>query len=390
MPRQFQGRAFRAERRPRHSGRFASRVARRRLGAAADCRRRRGYIGRPARRIRNGGRKGSERVTQTVSGPLGESVRADWGLLDNGQTAVVELAQAAGLPLVPPDKRDPKTTTTFGVGQLLLSALQTPTVRRVIIGLGGSATNDGGAGLLSALGVRFLDANGGDLPPGGAALARLARVDESGLLFDEADINRRGVQIRIACDVNNPLLGPRGASAIFGPQKGATLEDVAVLDAALAHFAHVWNKPHDTPGMGAAGGCAFGLLSLFPQAQLVPGIDLVLDAAHFDAHLQNADLVLTGEGKLDAQTLGGKAVAGVARRVRKQTAGRVPVAALVGALGGDVSAQALARAGIAAALPLSIGPETLGDALPRTGERLADAAERAARWMRLLGTIKPL
>ncbi len=190
--------------------------------------------------------------------------------------------------------------------------------------------------------------------------------------------------------MDNPLLGPRGASAIFGPQKGATPEDVAVLDAALAHFASVWDKPHDTLGMGAAGGCAFGLLSLFPQARLVPGIDLVLDAAHFDAHLQTADLVLTGEGKLDAQTLGGKAIAGVARRVREQTGGRIPVAALVGALGNDVSAEALAQAGIAAVLPLSIGPETLTDALPRTRERLADAAERAARWMGVLGTIKPL
>lgn len=331
-----------------------------------------------------GGEKAEWR-RETVRGPLGEAVRAAWGWLPETQTAVVELAQAAGLSLVPDGRRDPKITTTFGVGQLLLSALREPNVRRVVVGLGGSATNDGGAGLLCALGVRFLDDAGRDLPPGGAALAHLVRVDTSGLVFERAD----GVQILIACDVENPLTGPNGASAVFGPQKGATPDDVALLDNALARFARVWEKPHDLPGMGAAGGTAFGLLSLFPHAQLKPGIGLVLDATGFNAHLVGANLVLTGEGKMDAQTLGGKAVAGIARRVHEQTKGRVPVAALVGAVGRDVSAQSLHDAGIAAVMPLSIGPETLADALPRTAERLADAAERSARWILLGGSLPP-
>lgn len=329
-----------------------------------------------------GGAKAQRRY-ETVFGPAGQPVEAAWGWLPNTQTAVVELAQAAGLSLVTANRRDPKITTTNGVGQLLLSALREPNVRRVIIGLGGSTTNDGGAGLLSALGVCFLDAEGQTLPPGGAALARLARVDTSRLGFELAALSARPVEILIACDVTNPLTGPNGASAIFGPQKGATDEDIVTLDAALGHFARTWNKPHDLPGMGAAGGTAFGLLALFPFAQLRPGIDLVLDATGFNDHLHGASLVLTGEGKMDAQTLGGKAVAGIARRVQEQTGGTVPVAALVGALGQDVSAQSLVRAGISAVMPLSIGPETLADAIPRTAERLADAAERTARWMRI-------
>ena len=323
---------------------------------------------------------GGTRITQTVSGPLGTVVDAAWGLLDEGTTAVVELAQAAGLGLVPPDLRDPKTTTTTGVGQLLLSALQTPGVRRIIIGLGGSATNDGGAGLLAALGVRFLDGSGKDLPVGGAALLHLARIDETLLNFATALLQ---TEILLACDVTNPLLGENGASAVFGPQKGATPDEVALLNSALAHFAHTWNKPHDAPGMGAAGGCAWGILSLFPRARLRSGIDLVLDAVHFDNHLIGADLVITGEGQINAQTLSGKAVHGVARRTRTQSGGRVPVAALVGAIGDDISPAALLRAGIDAVMPLSCGPETLEAALKNTAMRLSDAAERAARWIQL-------
>ena len=319
-----------------------------------------------------------KRVRQSVDGPLGEAVDADFGLLDGGKCAVIELAQAAGLTLLSPPKRDPQITTTFGVGQLLLSALQTATVEKVILCLGGSATNDGGAGLLSALGVRFLDGNGKDLASGGAALLHLARVDETRLNFTP----NPQTEILIACDVQNPLLGETGASAVFGPQKGATPRDVTLLNSALAQLAHVWNKPHDVPGMGAAGGCAFGLMALFEQARLRSGIDLVLDAVGFDAHVQTADLVLTGEGRLDAQTLGGKAVTGVARRTRTQTGGRVPVAALVGEVGGSVS-PALLRAGLAAVMPLPLGPETLEEAVLHAAPRLSDAAERAARWMSL-------
>ena len=302
-----------------------------------------------------------ERFLETVTGPLGDPVEAAWGLLPDG-TAVIELAQAAGLHLVPPEKRDPKKTTTFGVGELIAAALARPDVRGLIVALGGSATNDGGAGILRALGAIT------PLPPitGGVAGSPLLGL---------------GVTIQIACDVDNPLTGPNGASAVFGPQKGATPRDVKILDDALKNFAKVLGQP-ERPGDGAAGGAAYGLRWLFPNATFVSGVDLVLDAIDFDRHLVGADLVLTGEGRLDAQTLGGKAVAGVARRAQAKG---VPVAALVGSLGADVTGAALAEAGIRAALPLAPGPCTLAESIENAPRWLADAAERAARW-----TVLPL
>ena len=283
-----------------------------------------------------------ERHTRRVIGPLGERVEACWGLLPDG-TAVVELAQAAGLSLVPQDKRDPKATTTYGVGELLREASRSS--KRLIIGLGGSATNDGGAGILEAFGYQ----------------------------------PQPGYDVRIACDVDNPLTGPRGASAVFGPQKGATQGDIAVLDARLVAFAQRLGL-QEQPGDGAAGGAAYGLRWLFPGARLVPGIDLVLDAVGFEAHLVGASLVLTGEGRLDSQTLGGKAIAGIARRA---AAKGVPVAALVGSLGSDMTGSALAAAGIAAVLPLAPGPCTLAESIANTALWLADTTERAARWLRV-------
>ena len=308
---------------------------------------------------------GGERFTETVTGPLGEPVQAAWGLLPDaapggGVIAVIELAQAAGLHLVPPEKRDPKRATTYGVGQLIARALECPKTHGLIVALGGSATSDGGAGIIRALGVTT------PLPP------ITGRVTGSPLLG-------LGVIVRIACDVDNPLTGPRGASAVFGPQKGATPRDVEFLDATLKNFARVLGQP-EQPGDGAAGGAAYGLRWLFPQAMLVPGIDLVLDAIGFDQHLEGADLVLTGEGRLDAQTLGGKAVAGVARRAKAKG---IPVAALVGSLGADVTGAALAEAGICAVLPLAPGPCTLAESMENTPRWLEGAAERAARWTRL-------
>ncbi|MBB6052376.1 glycerate kinase family protein [Armatimonas rosea] len=285
---------------------------------------------------------GGQRLTETVTGPLGEPVSAAWGLLPDG-TAVVELAQAASLSLVPLERRDPKHTTTYGVGELLLRA--TRRSQKLLITLGGSATNDGGAGVLEAFGHR----------------------------------QQPGHSVRIACDVDNPLTGPRGASAVFGPQKGATPDDIPLLDARLAALRDRLALP-EQPGDGAAGGAAYGLRWLFPGAQLVPGIELVLDAIGFDQHLAGADLVLTGEGRLDSQTLGGKAIAGVARRAR---AANVPVLALVGSLGNDIRGTQLADAGITAALPLAPGPCTLAESLANTAPWLADAAERAARLTRL-------
>ena len=326
---------------------------------------------------------GGTTIAQDVTGPLSEPVSARWGLLGDGETAVIELAEAAGLTQVPPERRDPKITTTQGIGEFLLAASRNPQVQRVIVGLGGSATNDGGAGLLTALGVAFHDASGDPLPAGGASLANLARVETRSLRLDPAT-----VELLIACDVDNPLTGPRGASAIFGPQKGATPGDVSLLDAALAHYAAMLpnGQPFaDVPGAGAAGGTAFGLLWLFQNATLRPGIDLVLDAIGFDTHLRGADLVLTGEGRLDGQTLGGKALAGIARRAK---AAGVPVGALVGGLSPDMDQNTLAEtAGIHAALPIVPGPCTLEDAFAHAADWLTDAAERALRWRLLLAKV---
>ena len=285
---------------------------------------------------------GGERITEQVTGPLGDTINANWGVLPDG-TAVIELAQAAGLSLVPESLRDPKVTTTRGVGELLRHAVRR--TDKLIITLGGSATNDGGAGILKVFGYQ----------------------------------QQLGYDVRIACDVDNPLTGPRGASAVFGPQKGATPQEVAVLDARLTQFAATLGQPEE-PGDGAAGGAAYGLRWLFPGAVLVPGIELVLDAVDFDRHLQGATLVLTGEGRLDSQTLGGKAIAGVARRA---SAKGVPVAALVGSVGADVSGATLAAAGIGAVLSLAPGPCTLQESIEKTPLWLADAAERAARWLKL-------
>jgi glycerate kinase len=281
---------------------------------------------------------GGERFIETVTGPLGEPVEAGWGLLPDG-VAVIELAQAAGLSLVPPEKRDPKRTTTYGVGELIKAALRR--TDRLIVTLGGSATNDGGAGIIKALG----------------------------------ESRRSDIDVRIAVDVDNPLTGPRGASAIFGPQKGATPFDVRVLDAALANFARERGLP-EQPGDGAAGGAAYGLRWLFSDAKLIPGIELVLDAIDFERHLEGADLVLTGEGRLDSQTLGGKVIAGVARRGRAKG---VPLVALVGSIGADVSGAALERVGIAATFSLAPGPCTLEESMASTADWLADGAERIAR-----------
>ena len=324
---------------------------------------------------------GGIRIPCTVSGPLGEPVSASFTLLGDGETAVVELAQSAGLSLIAPENRDPTITTTFGVGELLLAASRHKAVRHLIVTLGGSATNDGGAGLLSALGVRFLDGDGELLPHGGAALSALATIGTSVLLLDPAAID-----LKIACDVDNPLTGPRGASAVFGPQKGATPDDVALLDGALAHYATILEETTgrrvaEIPGAGAAGGTAAGLLWLFPQAELIPGVELVLDALRFDQHLNGADLVLTGEGRLDSQTLGGKAIAGVTRQAK---AAGVPVGAIVGGLTGDVTGAQLARElNLDAVMALPPRPCTLEEAVANAPQWLADAAERAARWLKL-------
>ncbi|HLO65705.1 MAG TPA: glycerate kinase [Holophaga sp.] len=314
--------------------------------------------------------------TDSVTGPLGEPVEAGWGVLGDGATAVIEMAAASGLPLVPRDRRDPRVTTTRGTGELLRLALDRG-LRRFVVGIGGSATNDGGTGFARALGARFLDRDGRDLPEGGGALASLDRIDLSGL-----DPRLAEASILVACDVDNPLCGPRGASAVYGPQKGATPEMVEALDGALSVLARV--AARDTgrdvalrPGAGAAGGLGAGLM-WFTPASLRPGVEIVLEATGFEALVRDAALVITGEGRTDAQTAMGKAPVGVAAVAR---AHGVPVVCLSGGLG-DGAGEVLAK-GIGALASIVPGPMALEDCVAQGGSLLEAAAERVCRLIRI-------
>ena len=323
---------------------------------------------------------GGERREQRVPGPLGDPVTAHWGLLADG-SAVIEVAAASGLHLLEPARRDVCRASSRGSGEVLRAALDAG-ARRIILGLGGSATNDGGAGLLQALGVTLLDAQGRELAPGGAALADLARVDSSGL-----DPRLQQVEILVAADVDNPLCGPRGASAIFGPQKGASPYDVDLLDAALGHFAsctaHALGKDwQQEPGVGAAGGLGFALKA-YLGASFCPGIQLVAQIAGLAEAVTGADLVITGEGRLDSQTLHGKTPAGVAEIA--QQAG-VPVLAIAGSLGDGY--QALYDVGIDAAFSLVPGPVSLQQAMDNAAAELeARACDLARLWRIASGAV---
>ncbi|SCM73196.1 glycerate kinase [Desulfovibrio sp. 86] len=310
----------------------------------------------------------------TVSGPLGTPVVAQWGLINNGATAVIEMAAASGLMLLAAEEKNPLLASTFGVGQLVLAALDAG-VSAIVIGIGGSATNDGGSGFARALGARFLDASGKELPEGGAALQELARIDGSAL-----DPRLASVDIMVACDVTNPLCGPTGASAVFGPQKGATPAMVQQLDAALAHYADLAEKSfgksvRDIPGAGAAGGLGAGLL-LFTNARLRSGIDIVLQVIGLEKKLEGASLVFTGEGNTDFQTTHGKAPVGVAKLA---AARNIPVICLSGGL--DNGYEAIYAQGIDAAAGCPAGPASLEDCIAK-GETLVEAA--AERTCRLL------
>ena len=308
----------------------------------------------------------------TVTGPLGDAIEARWGVMGDGETAVIEMALASGLALIPDDRRDPRRATTHGTGELIRAALEDG-YRRIIVGLGGSATNDGGVGMASALGARFLDANGDPLPPGGSALENLARVDTADLhpLVGETTIIG-------ATDVTNPLCGETGASAIFGPQKGATPEMVAELDRCLANYARVvWTDLGidvlHTPGSGAAGGLGAGLIA-FAGAELRSGIDMVCDVLDFDRHAPGADFVITGEGRADRSTAFDKAPVGIARRARQFG---VPTVLIAGSLGPGY--ETLYDHGIDAILPIGEEPSDLDTSLQRGAELLERAAERAIR-----------
>ncbi|MER5945627.1 glycerate kinase [Streptomyces sp. NPDC001904] len=315
---------------------------------------------------------GFERREARVTGPLGEQVTAAWALRDG--TAVVEMAEASGLQLLPEGEFAPLTATTYGSGEVIAAALDAG-VRTIVFGVGGSATTDGGAGMLAALGARFLDGSGAPVGPGGGALAGLASADLSGL-----DPRLADVDIVLASDVDNPLTGPKGAPAVYGPQKGASPEDVAELDAALGHYAKVLSESvgaaalehAEAPGAGAAGGIGYGAL-VGLGARFRPGIEVMLDVLGFAPALAGATLVITGEGSLDEQTLHGKAPAGVASAAR---AAGVEVVAVCGRLA--LAPEALGRAGIRRAYALTELEPDVARCIAEAGPILENLAERIA------------
>lgn len=307
-----------------------------------------------------------------VEGPLGAPVLASYGLIQGGRTAALELASASGYSLVPAARRDIRLASTYGFGQLLDAARRTG-AGSLIAGIGGSATNDAGAGMAQALGVRLLDSSGKDLPRGGAALARLARIDLGGL-----DPGWRSVKVMVACDVTNPLTGPEGASHVYGPQKGGDPRTVAELDEALHHFADVvatdlGKNVEFVPGAGAAGGTGAGMIA-FLDAELRPGAPLIVEASGFDAALRGADLVITGEGRADSQTAYGKAPGEVAKRAQ---AARIPVLLIAGTKGPGW--EALTGLGVTAVVTLDKEGENLQHLMQDAWQMLEQAAAQACR-----------
>ena len=315
-------------------------------------------------------------IEAEVTAPLGNQVKSFFGLSGDGKTAIIEMAAASGLHLVPMDKRNPCQTTSFGTGELIKQALDQG-VQHIILGIGGSATNDGGAGMLQALGLRLLDKNGQSIGFGGAALSNLAEIQ-----LVDLDPRLQHVQIEVACDVNNPLCGERGASAIFGPQKGATPEMVKELDAALAHFAEIverdcGKKIQAQPGAGAAGGMGGGLL-LLPNVQLKAGVQIVLDNLKLAEQVKEADLVITGEGRMDAQSILGKTPIGVARTAKQFNK---LVIAIVGCLREDY--EVVYEHGIDAVFPIIRNLGDLPTILKQGEQNLVSTAQNVARLLSL-------
>lgn len=303
-----------------------------------------------------------ERIDLTVTGPMHTPVDAYYGYLKDTNTAVMEMASAAGITLVPDSEKNPLLATSYGVGEMINDAIQRG-CRNFIIGIGGSVTNDGGIGMLKALGVRFLDENGEDAGEGGQALAKVARIDVSGMnpLLKEC-------HIQVACDVNNPLCGENGSTYVYGPQKGVIEDMKKTLDEAMAHFARVTsetleNDYMNTPGAGAAGGLGYAFLA-YTGAALTPGIELILDAVGLEEELSGADVVVTGEGRLDFQTAMGKAPVGVARLAKKYNAKVI-------AFAGSVTKEATAcnKEGIDAFFPILRSVCTLAEAMDPVAAR---------------------
>ena len=319
---------------------------------------------------------GGQLLTESVTDPLGGKVEANYGILGDGVTAVIEMAAASGLPLVPIDKRNPMLTTTYGTGELIKAALLRG-CRKFIIGIGGSATTDGGAGVAQALGVKLLDDSGKDIAFGGIGLSNLAKIDMSAI--DERIAETETV---VACDVDNPLTGPRGAARVYGPQKGATSEQVKLLDKYLGHFADIVKRDlgkdvKETPGAGAAGGLGAGLMA-FLNAELKLGIDIVIEASELRKRMEGADLVITGEGQLDEQTAYGKTPTGVSKVAEEMG---IPVLAIAGGI--KPGAETSYNEGIDAMMSIAPGPISLEEAIARSSELVADTAERAARIIKI-------
>ncbi len=320
---------------------------------------------------------GGKLLDSPVSGPLDDAIQARYGILNDSRTAVIEMAAASGLPLVPRSDRNPLLTTTRGTGELILEALNAG-CDRLIIGIGGSATNDGGAGMAQALGIKLLDKKGRDIGPGAQGLLKLNRIDMS-----ELDPRLAKCEVLVACDVENPLYGLNGAAYVYGPQKGATLEMLPLLDKALVKLAKVLERDlgiqvHDIPGSGAAGGLGAGLMA-FIGGKLCSGIQLIFELLGFEEILAaGADLVITGEGSINAQSLFGKVPVGVARLAKKYD---LPVLAIVGQIGSG--AENVYEAGIDAIMTMAPGPISLEESIARAGELLTDATARALRIMSL-------
>ncbi|HHB1426737.1 TPA: glycerate kinase [Serratia odorifera] len=319
---------------------------------------------------------GGKTIEVEVTGPLGEKTRAFFGLSGDEQSAFIEMAAASGLERLPAERRNPLNTTSYGTGELIRCALDHG-VKHCIIGIGGSATNDGGAGMVQALGARLLDEQGNDIAFGGAALATLADIDLSGL---DARIGQ--CKFEVACDVSNPLTGADGASAIFGPQKGATPQMVAELDRALQHYAQVIERTlgidvERVPGAGAAGGMGAGLLA-FCQAELRRGIEIVTEALGLDALVRDATLVITGEGRIDSQSINGKVPIGVARVAKRHNK---PVIGIAGSLSTDVGV--VHQHGLDAVFSVLYSVCTLEEALNGAADNVRMAARNIAATLRL-------
>lgn len=316
-----------------------------------------------------------KKVECIVKGPDGRQVKAHYGLLDDG-TAIMEMAEASGLILVDEKKRDALKASTYGTGELILSAIDNG-CKKIIIGIGGSATSDGGIDMAKALGFKFLSVDGRELPPGGGELYKLDKIDTSGV-----DKRIYDVEIKVACDVTNPLFGPNGAAYIYSPQKGATPEMVEQLDRGLKQLDLIVTKQlhinmADVPGAGAAGGLGFGLLA-FCKAKLESGISTVLDAIHFNSYLDKADLVLTGEGRIDGQSVNGKVPVGIGLRAKERG---IPLIVIAGGIGDQL--EAVYDYGICSVMTIVNSAMSLDDAMSNAQILMTDATERVMRMVKV-------